>query len=465
MDKKNVSKRSRSTACLKTEISLAKQLEKVARMSFSPISKKHHSKTSLSPKNSTLHRSKKNFEITLHKSQIFESKDTSPGTSRPSRRTRLKVPSKELLSKKTKTISELPIWKLLESTVKGSGSPIGSAKRMKPSPPRTILPKQSLLFMPQPGQSKCHQRKFIKTVSHLSSHSITGSVNGKPKPQNQDSYIMIPNFRKHKDQTLLAVMDGHGVFGHEVSTAVKGALPVFLSKNLSKERSPSGSPTPEDTVNKLKRALISSYRDTIKSLCNKKAIDISYSGTTAVSVLIREDICVCANVGDSRALIGRYEDFWTFVEISHDHKPGIPEERQRIEASGGRVAPFKDIYGQYMGPDRVWLKNEDYPGLAMSRSIGDLVAASVGVSAEPEILSYRLTQADKFIVLASDGVWEFISSQTCVDIVSQYYERNDPNKAAQVLADEAFEIWKKDEGVIDDITVIVAFLTSCNSNS
>ncbi len=32
-----------------------------------------------------------------------------------------------------------------------------------------------------------------------------------------------------------------------------------------------------------------------------------------------------------------------------------------------------------MGPDRVWMKNIDVPGLAMSRSFGDQVAASVGV--------------------------------------------------------------------------------------
>lgn len=41
-----------------------------------------------------------------------------------------------------------------------------------------------------------------------------------------------------------------------------------------------------------------------------------------------------------------------------------------------------------MGPARVWLKNQDIPGLAMSRSIGDSVAGSVGVIADPEILEF-----------------------------------------------------------------------------
>jgi len=41
------------------------------------------------------------------------------------------------------------------------------------------------------------------------------------------------------------------------------------------------------------------------------------------------------------------------------------------------------VGGTKLGPFRVWLKNENYPGIAMSRSIGDLCAASVGVIAHP----------------------------------------------------------------------------------
>ncbi len=42
---------------------------------------------------------------------------------------------------------------------------------------------------------------------------------------------------------------------------------------------------------------------------------------------------------------------------------------------------------KHVGPARVYLRHEDYTGLAMSRSIGDLVAHSVGVSSEPEVYS------------------------------------------------------------------------------
>lgn len=50
---------------------------------------------------------------------------------------------------------------------------------------------------------------------------------------------------------------------------------------------------------------------------------------------------------------------------------------------GGRIEPFRDEYDEFVGPDRVWLMDEDLPGLAMSRSFGDMVAASVGCVSLP----------------------------------------------------------------------------------
>lgn len=76
--------------------------------------------------------------------------------------------------------------------------------------------------------------------------------------------------------------------------------------------------------------------------------------------------------------------------------------------AGGRVDSYRDTQGNKVGPERVWLLNEDIPGLAMSRSFGDRVAQSVGVSAVPEMFTRKLDVTDKIIVVASDGVWEFM---------------------------------------------------------
>lgn len=51
--------------------------------------------------------------------------------------------------------------------------------------------------------------------------------------------------------------------------------------------------------------------------------------------------------------------------------------------NGGRIAPYYDEDGEQMGPYRVWLKHENIPGLAMTRSFGDVMASKVGVISEP----------------------------------------------------------------------------------
>jgi len=57
---------------------------------------------------------------------------------------------------------------------------------------------------------------------------------------------------------------------------------------------------------------------------------------------------------------------------------------------GGRVDCFKDDENNDIGPHRVWLRDQNLPGLAMSRSIGDLVAESVGVSYTPDIKKFNI---------------------------------------------------------------------------
>ena len=65
----------------------------------------------------------------------------------------------------------------------------------------------------------------------------------------------------------------------------------------------------------------------------------------------------------------------------------------------------------------------------MSRSFGDYIAQQVGVSAEPDIFRYHLTEEDKFIVLASDGVWEFLSNEKVIDLVMAYWKKGNADAA------------------------------------
>lgn len=91
----------------------------------------------------------------------------------------------------------------------------------------------------------------------------------------------------------------------------------------------------------------------------------------------------------------------------------------------------------------------------MSRSIGDKVAASVGVSHEPgkhvnplvfshfnpEIIECQITENDKFIVMGSDGVWEFLTNEVVTQLVAYFYEMGDINGCCEALLKESLFQW------------------------
>ena len=114
-----------------------------------------------------------------------------------------------------------------------------------------------------------------------------------------------------------------------------------------------------------------------------------------------------------------------------------------IVAGGGRVDSYRDAMGKKVGPERVWMKDADLPGLAMSRSFGDQIAASVGVSSVPEITEMRMNHNDKVIILASDGIWEFLENEQVANIVYPYFLQRNAEAAAENLVRLAYKQWKR----------------------
>ena len=146
------------------------------------------------------------------------------------------------------------------------------------------------------------------------------------------------------------------------------------------------------------------------------------------------------------------------VDLSQDHKPELPHERKRIEAAGGVVSAAGP---RGLPPSRVWVNGR--VGLAMSRSIGDGEAKDYGVVPDPEVRTFDLklptpgkNDGDRFVIVASDGVWEFITSQQAVDVVKRHTSAAAASKELVGLAEQR---WQEGEGSYrDDITCIVAFL-------
>jgi serine/threonine protein phosphatase PrpC len=269
-------------------------------------------------------------------------------------------------------------------------------------------------------QSQEKPKPVYKKIKDLHIFTHVGFDGEQDKENNQDNYFIQKNFAGHKDYIYMSVCDGHGVNGHHVSSFIKTILPVDMSENLKHRNILTET---EKTHEIIKETFIIAN----DKLVENQNIDSIFSGTTCVSVIYTPEKLICPNIGDSRAVLARYDSDkkkYIAIELTRDHKPTEIDERKRIIENDGRIQPFFED-GEFVGPERIWIKEEEVPGLAMTRSFGDRVAATVGVISEPEIKEFDLDVNDKFMIIASDGIWEFISSQECVDMVSSFYEKND----------------------------------------
>jgi serine/threonine protein phosphatase PrpC len=182
---------------------------------------------------------------------------------------------------------------------------------------------------------------------------------------------------------------------------------------------------------------------THKDLKQRYEIDIDNSGTTLCSGIVFGNTLYIINVGDSRAILGTYYTIynkWKTTQLSIDHKPKSPNENKRIIACSGRVDKFKNEFGEEYGVYRVFRKEFDsiYPGLAISRSIGDEDAKKLGVVYEPEVFRYELKSQDKILIIGSDGLWEQLSNEEAIKIVGNCMNNNiKSDEAASILVDKA----------------------------
>lgn len=154
-------------------------------------------------------------------------------------------------------------------------------------------------------------------------------------------------------------------------------------------------------INMIGNALDTAFKEIDKLLLHQSKQFSSrghFSGSTAVVVLITPTHMVCANAGDSRCVLGSGN---RLVTMSRDHKPYNLEERRRIERAGGTVR-FNRIQGT----------------LAVSRGLGDFqFKSTLGLKLEdqmvictPEIIVHKRKADDEVLILASDGVWDVMSS-------------------------------------------------------
>jgi len=227
----------------------------------------------------------------------------------------------------------------------------------------------------------------------------------KPEIPNQDNIL----FFRTSDFTLFGIVDGHGIGGHWVSHWVaRFALHLVLT-----DVSELGLKCLKDTQTMTR--VFNLAHEALLKRARQENFDVELSGTTlcmcAVDHTTYEIYTSC--VGDSGCVLSRSSgEFPEFVTV--EHKPDDMEERRRIVERGGEVSDC-----------RVWLRGQQIPGLAMSRSIGDEIGHRAGVTHQPSVRYLRLDSLEKtsrknLFICGSDGVWDFMEPEEAVRIVNDF---------------------------------------------
>lgn len=224
----------------------------------------------------------------------------------------------------------------------------------------------------------------------------------------------------------LAIFDGHA--GDDVAIWMQNNHKDIVRKLLIDKEKP-------------ENALIESIKIVKKIMPNNISKNI---GCTAIIILKRYNSLWCCNIGDCRSIIS-YDD--KVESLSTDHKPNRPDELLRIQNLGGIVT--KDIYG-------IWRVNGN---LAISRAIGDLRHFPYVIS-DPEIITYNINSHNKYILMASDGLWDVLNNSETMNIIKNVVKLNKfegSNLLMKVICHKLLKVARSNSSN-DNITILLIFL-------
>lgn len=228
--------------------------------------------------------------------------------------------------------------------------------------------------------------------------------------------------------SVFAIFDGHNGNAAAIYTRehllnhVMSAVPRGLGR--------------EEWLQALPRALVAGFVKADKEFQNRGET----SGTTATFVIIDAWTVTVASVGDSRCILDTQGSSVTTLTVDHRLEDNF-EERERVTASGGEVGRLSIIGGTEIGPLRCWPG-----GLCLSRSIGDMDVGEFIVPI-PYVKQVKLSKAGGRLVIASDGIWDALSSEAAA--------KSCRGLPAELAARQVVKEALRTRGLKDDTTCIV----------
>lgn len=246
--------------------------------------------------------------------------------------------------------------------------------------------------------------EVVNSASVPSSSTVVASVSLQGKrPKNEDRAVIQASTESHPEVSIFGIFDGHD--GNKASEYCS----KYMVKNITAQKT---------FPKSMAKAITQGFLKTDKKFLDK----VESGGSTAiVAVLERQKnkkaTLFVANAGDSRCVASVAG---SAVPLSVDHKPDIPAEQERVNATTHEVQQSVEI----VQGKRLKISRIDGT-LAVSRAIGDgdfkddpnKPQALQAVSPVPEIQTVEITPEHEFAVLACDGLWDVLSNQEVIDFV------------------------------------------------
>lgn len=186
--------------------------------------------------------------------------------------------------------------------------------------------------------------------------------------------------------------------------------------------------------------------------------NLHYASSTGVAAFLWQRVLSVAHIGDSKACMAKVIDGKLQPEwLTIDHKPNMPNELQRIQASGGSLAWLHGNKPYIRGGDFLprQANNEHPKQLNYSRAFGGKDLKCYGLIADPDISHFEITSEDRLVLIASDGLWDVLNPKICCELAMDARLRG--ADAAQELVKAAIREMPN-YGVRDNISVLAVFL-------
>mmetsp|Transcript_54780 Transcript_54780/g.132111 ORF Transcript_54780/g.132111 Transcript_54780/m.132111 type:complete len:357 (+) Transcript_54780:81-1151(+) len=275
----------------------------------------------------------------------------------------------------------------------------------------------------------------------------------------EDRFVVCPRLLGRDDLQFYGVFDG--TVGDFTSDYVHTTILLNCVRSLPFRTAISA---PEEeflspaNLKHFEAAMRETYRKTDEDLLAQcREHRINYSASTSVTALLTGNVLTIGHLADSRIVLGREEGGrMRGIMLTHDHKPDQREELARIEAAGGSLTYLHGGKPFIRGGDFVERQARgDRPmQLNYSRAFGAKDLKCFGLSPIPDVAQIPITDADKLIILGSDGVWDVVDADTAVRRAWEVMRAGgDPS---QDLVD--FALHEHDmKGSIDNVTALCVF--------